>query len=162
MSYRRFKIPETTIAPATVATIATVHPATAQTVANVAGVAGGIPESAFWQVFFDERAGIAEFDGGLPRDEAEARAFACCVVEWLNQHPRPSAPGSCAYCGGPGSLGATVLPFGTEPGTHVWLHAECWPAWAEARQVEAIAALQALGVAGFESGKREDNERDRD
>ena len=26
-----------------------------------------------WQVYFDERAGIAEFDGGLPRAEAEAR-----------------------------------------------------------------------------------------
>ena len=26
-----------------------------------------------WQVFFDERAGIAEFDGGLPRAEAEAQ-----------------------------------------------------------------------------------------
>ena len=39
-----------------------------------------------WQAFFDERAGIAEFDGGLPRAEAEARAFACCVVEWLNRN----------------------------------------------------------------------------
>jgi hypothetical protein len=38
-----------------------------------------------WHVFFDERAGIAEFDGGLPRAEAEAQAFACCVGEWLNQ-----------------------------------------------------------------------------
>jgi hypothetical protein len=40
-----------------------------------------------WQVYFDERAGIAEFDGGLPRVDAEARAFACCVVEWLNRNP---------------------------------------------------------------------------
>ena len=32
-----------------------------------------------------ERAGIAEFDGGLPRPEAEALAFECCVVEWLNR-----------------------------------------------------------------------------
>ena len=37
-----------------------------------------------WQAFFDERAGIAEFDGGLPRPQAEAQAFVCCVVEWLN------------------------------------------------------------------------------
>jgi hypothetical protein len=35
-----------------------------------------------WQVFFDERAGIVEFDGAkLPRAEAEAQAFACCVAE---------------------------------------------------------------------------------
>ena len=37
-----------------------------------------------WQAFFDERAGIAEFDGGLPRNAAEAKAFECCVAEWLN------------------------------------------------------------------------------
>ena len=32
------------------------------------------------QVFFDERAGILEFDGGLSRSEAEAQAFECCMV----------------------------------------------------------------------------------
>ncbi len=40
-----------------------------------------------WHVFFDERAGIAEFDGKLPRGQAEARAFACCAEEWLNRNP---------------------------------------------------------------------------
>ena len=40
-----------------------------------------------WQVFFDERAGIVEFDGGLPRPEAEAQAFAYCVDEWLSRNP---------------------------------------------------------------------------
>jgi hypothetical protein len=45
-----------------------------------------------WLAFFDERAGIAEFDGGLPRQDAEARAFACCVVEWLNRNPVQSSP----------------------------------------------------------------------
>ena len=38
-----------------------------------------------WQLFFDERAGIAEFDGGLSRVEAEAQAFACCITEWMNR-----------------------------------------------------------------------------
>jgi hypothetical protein len=38
-----------------------------------------------WRTIFDERAGIAEFDGGLTRPEAEARAFECCVVEWRNR-----------------------------------------------------------------------------
>lgn len=37
--------------------------------------------AADWQAFFDERAAILEFDGGLPRAEAEARAFACCVAK---------------------------------------------------------------------------------
>lgn len=27
-----------------------------------------------WQALYDERAAIMEYDGGLPRDEAEARA----------------------------------------------------------------------------------------
>jgi hypothetical protein len=100
-----------------------------------------------WQVFFDERAAIAEFDGRIPRDEAEARAFACCVVEWMNRHPAPSAPGRCAWCGRAESPGAVVLPFGTEPGMHTWLHAECWPDWHKARQADAIAALAAMGIA---------------
>ena len=38
-----------------------------------------------WQLLFDERAGIAEFDGGLSRVEAEAQAFACCITEWMNR-----------------------------------------------------------------------------
>jgi hypothetical protein len=46
-----------------------------------------------WLAFFDERAGIAEFDGGLQRTDAEARAFECCVVEWLNRNPVSSPPG---------------------------------------------------------------------
>jgi hypothetical protein len=52
-----------------------------------------------WQVFFDERAGIAEFDGGLSRGHAEAHAFACCAVEWLNRNPMRSPPGCCLGCG---------------------------------------------------------------
>ena len=38
-----------------------------------------------WQLFFDERSGIAEFDGGLSRVQAEAQGFACCITEWLNR-----------------------------------------------------------------------------
>ena len=52
-----------------------------------------------WQVFFDERAGIAEFDGGLPRDEAEAQAFSCCVTAWLNRNPVSSPEQQCLICG---------------------------------------------------------------
>jgi hypothetical protein len=52
-----------------------------------------------WQFFFDERAGIAEFDGGLPRLQAEAHAFACCVAEWLNHHPVGSALAASSIAG---------------------------------------------------------------
>src|SRR4029453_17284667 len=40
-----------------------------------------------WQAFFDERAGIAEYDGGRSRQEAEALAFEHCVLEWLIRIP---------------------------------------------------------------------------
>jgi len=99
-----------------------------------------------WLSFFDERAGNAESLGGVSRKEAEARAFACCVVEWLNRHPAPSLPGRCAWCGGAEMPGTIVLPFGTEPNHHTWLHAECWPAWRNSREAEAVAALAAMGV----------------
>ena len=46
-----------------------------------------------WRAFFDERATLAEFDGGLPREQAEASAFACCVTEWLNRNPEALAAG---------------------------------------------------------------------
>jgi hypothetical protein len=52
-----------------------------------------------WQALYDERAGIAEFDGGLPRREAEALAFEHCVAEWLMRHPVRSSSGLCLGCG---------------------------------------------------------------
>jgi hypothetical protein len=69
------------------------------------------------------------------------------IVEWLNQHPTPSVPGRCRWCGRPESPSAIVLPFGTEPGTHAWLHSECWPDWHRARRSEAGEALAALELA---------------
>ena len=80
-----------------------------------------------------------------PRHQAVYRTFESVVVEWLNQHPAPSAPGRCAWCSRPESPSAGVLAFGTEPGTHAWLHAECWPAWHQARRADAVAALRATG-----------------
>src|SRR4051812_32064931 len=52
-----------------------------------------------WRACFDERAGIAEFEGGMPRDQGEARAFACCATEWRNRNPVRSPPGRCLGCG---------------------------------------------------------------
>jgi hypothetical protein len=99
-----------------------------------------------WQAFFDERAGIAEFDGGLPRDQAEARAFACCLVEWLNRNPARSPSGRCLGCGGSEHAHNKLLPFGTEPTGHARLHSHCWPAWHADRRGEAVAALEILGI----------------
>lgn len=99
-----------------------------------------------WRAFFDERAAIAEFDGGLPRNQAEARAFACCVVEWLNRNPACSMPGHCLGCGEADHGQDPLLPFGIEATGHAWLHSRCWPAWHASRKAEAVAALSAFEI----------------
>lgn len=99
-----------------------------------------------WQVFFDERAGFLEFDGGLPHAEAEAQAFACCVFEWLNRNPAHSPAGRCLGCGGREHTHDPLLPYGTEPNDHVWLHSRCWLAWYETGKAQAVARLVALGL----------------
>ena len=99
-----------------------------------------------WQVFFEERAGIVEFDGGLPRAEAEAQAFACCVVEWLNRNPERSPAGRCLGCGDREHAHDPLLPYGVEPAGYVWLHSRCWPTWYAARQAKAVSTLTAMGI----------------
>src|SRR5258705_10131171 len=99
-----------------------------------------------WWALFDERAGIAEFDGGLPRASAEARAFACCVAEWLNRNLVRSPPGRCLGCGAGDHAHDKLLPFGTEQTGHAWLHSRCWPAWRASRKVEAVAGLLIFGI----------------
>ena len=99
-----------------------------------------------WQVFFDERAGIAEFDGGLPRLQAEVHAFGCCVAEWLNRNPVNSPPSGCLGCGGVGHSHDPLLPFGVECTGHAWLHSRCWPAWYADRKAQAIAGLATQGI----------------
>ena len=49
-----------------------------------------------WQAFFDERAGITEFDGGLSRARAEGRALEWCLAEWLIRNPAYSSPNGCS------------------------------------------------------------------
>jgi hypothetical protein len=99
-----------------------------------------------WQAFFDERAGVTEFDGGLSRTSAEAKAFEACIIEWLNINPAPSLPGRYAWCGRAETRDAVVLPYGAEPGTHAWLHAECWAMWQEDRRAQAVKSLMQMGI----------------
>ena len=99
-----------------------------------------------WHAFFDERAGIAEFDGDQTREQAEAMAFECCVVEWLDRHPCRSHSGHCAACGEPDREGHTVVPFGTDNHGHTWLHSECWSDWRQDQWERAQQALAAMGL----------------
>jgi hypothetical protein len=99
-----------------------------------------------WRSFFDERASIAEFEGGLSRAEAEASAFTHCVVEWLNRNPMHSSPGRCFGCGGPESPHDRLLPIGIGSSGEVWLHSDCSSAWYARRKAEAVAALVQMGI----------------
>lgn len=100
-----------------------------------------------WREFFDERAGIAAFDGALSRDLAEARAFSCCIREWLHRNPVRSPSGRCAFCVQSEDM---LLPYltgysVTDPG-HTWLHQACSLAWHQAHRATAVAALGAMGI----------------
>ncbi len=99
-----------------------------------------------WQAFYDERAGILEFDGGMLRPAAEAQAYEARIIEWLNRNPATSPAGHCAWCGEHETDSAVVVPFGTEPGTHAWLHGECWRSWQDARRADAVTALSRIGI----------------
>jgi hypothetical protein len=111
-----------------------------------------------WHAFFDERAGLAEFDGGLSRTQAEHEAFACCVVEWLDRNPEQVPPGRCLGCGEKEQAHDELLPFGTEVSGHAWLHSRCWPAWHAARKAEAIATLATMGI--DQPGRGDDRKED--
>jgi hypothetical protein len=134
---------ELVLAPASTA------PARVGGVSRNAGTEPWSPED--WRAFFDERAGIAEFDDGLLRSEAEVHAFAGSVNEWMNRNPVTSPPGRCLACGDCEYGYDPLLPYGVEPTGHAWLHSRCWEAWHAARKGEAVAALKAMGIGKTDS-----------
>ena len=102
-----------------------------------------------WQAYFDERAGIVEFDGRLPCAQAEAQAFACCLVEWLNRNPAHSPAGRCLGCGDREHTHDPLLSYGAEPTGRPWLHSRCWPAWYDAWKAKAVSALAVVGISAL-------------
>jgi hypothetical protein len=86
---------------------------------------------------------IAEQERRFHRAVQERHSIEAQIIRWLDQYPTPSAAGECAWCHKQDNPAAAVVPFGVVPGTHTWLHAECWSAWHEARRAEALRALQA-------------------
>ena len=99
-----------------------------------------------WQAFFDERAGIAEYNGGVSRPDAEAHAFRWCITEWMERNPEPSLSDRCAWCNKPDLSGTSVVPFGTQSHGHTWLHPECWSDWSRTRRERGQRALAAMGL----------------
>ena len=107
---------------------------------------GWSPED--WQFFFDERASIAEFDGGMPRAEAERRAFASPRDRMAQPQPHAVCIRTVPRLRRWGAkLSSPLLPFGSETRGHAWLHRACWPAWCRAREADAIAALAGMDIA---------------
>lgn len=98
-----------------------------------------------WLTLFGDRVRMAMVHG-LTENEAEARAFTCCVVEWLNRNAVRSFPGRCLGCGQAEHSHDPLLPFGIEDSGHAWLHSRCWPAWHAGRKADAVAALTKLGI----------------
>ena len=96
-----------------------------------------------WQVHYDERAAILEHDGEMSRKAAEARAWECCIVDYLNRHPATSEPGRCAWCGKSENADRAIVPFGVGK-AHAWLHHHCWTLWQKSRHEQAERALTHL------------------
>jgi hypothetical protein len=63
------------------------------------------------------------------------------IVRWLDEHPEPSEPGCCAYCGEMETRARPVVPFDTAPSTHTWLHSGCLRAWRAQRRFRAVMAV---------------------
>jgi hypothetical protein len=99
-----------------------------------------------WRAFFEERAAIAEFDGGTTRAEAEARAFDCCVAEWLLRDPIESPPDRCLQCGKSRNADDPLLAIGVVGAGEAWLHRECVADWHSVRLAAAVTALRAMNI----------------
>jgi hypothetical protein len=104
-----------------------------------------------WWDHFHERAAVLEHDGGLPRSEAERRAFHECIELWLATNaPAPSSPDRCAWCSGvipPRGEGAVPLLRVVEPEPdHLWVHEGCLERFREQRETLAKNYLAACGL----------------
>jgi hypothetical protein len=99
-----------------------------------------------WLAVYDEKAGIAEYNHGLSRQEAEKRAVEHCMAEWLYQHPvTTDADDGCLTCGSTDLPNNPLLAIGLGGGL-VWLHRECSTAWRVGRIAAAVASLAAMGI----------------
>ena len=83
-----------------------------------------------WQAFFDERAAIAEFDGGVAATRSRGARFRGLRRRVAQPQPGPLGAGRLPSL----RQGRTVsrrpaIPFGVEPTGHAWLHSRCWSAW---------------------------------
>jgi hypothetical protein len=98
-----------------------------------------------WQAHYDERYGIALYDGKQTEVKAHELAWNACVVEWLNLNPVNTDSKQCAQCGISNKTSAIIFPFGGG-NHHAWLHSDCWRVWQNERYREAEEALKLIGL----------------
>ena len=85
------------------------------TLASLAALAW---DAADWHAYYNERAAIAEYEGGLSRSKAEKQAFACCVTRWLRDNGN----------------------------SHLWLHGKYRNDSLKRMRQQAVKALARMGV----------------
>jgi hypothetical protein len=103
-------------------------------------------DSEDWQAYFDERAGIAQYDGGFSRVQAELCAFEDSVDHWLAMHPpSPQRTALCLHCKlAISAEEPTSIQVASSGGQIGLLHPECAPRWTILRRLEARRALSWL------------------
>jgi hypothetical protein len=107
-----------------------------------------------WQELFDERAAIGEFEGGLPREQAESEALSCCMSEWLDRNPVRSIPGCCIHCGqSGGTLRRYLIRRCAKESGNALLHPGCVQPWDQERRAKAVQALVVLLPAAFQKDR---------
>lgn len=100
-----------------------------------------------WQDYYNERAGIYEYDGGLSRLDAERQAFDACIAHWMNLNsPDHNNPDECPQCYSAVIMAANNAAPVMKKGGHIWLHDNCWSGWMERRKQQAIKALTIMGI----------------
>jgi hypothetical protein len=101
-------------------------------------------DQADWQAYFDERAGIAQFDGGYNRVEAELCAFLDCVDRWLVMNPPVvDLLHLCLQCRLPVDGDHRIEAAGAA-GKRGVLHADCADRWKVSRRAHARRQLSWL------------------
>ena len=96
-----------------------------------------------WRGFFEERAGIAEFDCGYSRSDAELIAFADCVDRWLSANPPQHIQKNvCLHCGRDVDVAQSVpVAVQGNTGSSFVLHAVCATRWRNLRRWRGRTAL---------------------
>lgn len=96
-----------------------------------------------WVAFWEERAAIAAFDGGLTRAAAETVASDAFIARWLAVTPPASgAPETCAACAKPaGPIDSLPVLIAGDVRS---VHPGCARDFFERRHAQAHAALVAI------------------